>query len=113
VLTGATKDMVKSMPKFEYATDTSRRDRSVAKAEQDIAVAKSKMVEVEKKAATATGEAKTKMDKDIAVVKQDMKSAEDKLVQLNKAGVKHWKEFEADVSAATARLRKWVDTALS
>lgn len=84
-----------------------------ANAEQDIAKAKSKMVDVEKKAVKTTGGAKTKMDQDIAAVKRDMQSAEDKLVQMNKAGVKHWKEFEADVIAATARLRKWVETAIS
>ena len=113
VLAGATKDIVKSMPKFEYAADTTTRDRFVAKAVPDIAKAKSKLVDVEKKAAATTGEAKIRTDKVIAGVKRDMQSAEDKMVQMNKAGVKRWKEVEADVSAATARFRKWVETAIS
>lgn len=112
VLPGATKDVVKAMPQFDYATDTTRRDQFVVSAEQDIAKAKVKMADFEKKVATLNGEAKTKMDQQIAGLKQDLQTAEDKLATMKKAGAARWKEFEADVSAATARLRKWVATTI-
>jgi hypothetical protein len=32
---------------------------------------------------------------------------------MNRAGAKRWKEFEADVGAATARLRKSIESALA
>lgn len=39
-----------------------------------------------------------------------MKLAEDKLAEMKRVTAVRWKEFEAGVSAATARLRKSIDT---
>jgi hypothetical protein len=41
-----------------------------------------------------------------------VKSAEAKLAEMKQATAVRWKEFEADVSAATARLRKATEKAL-
>lgn len=106
VMTGATKDVVKSMPAFNYANDTSRRDAFVAATDKDIAKAKADITALEKKASTEAGDVKAKLDQQVAAVKLDLKAAEDKLAAMNRAGVGHWKEFEADVSAAVARLKK-------
>jgi sporulation protein YlmC with PRC-barrel domain len=110
VLTGATKDVIKSLPAFDYAADTGRRDQLVANAEADIAKGRSKMSELREKASTATAEAKAKFGAQIIRLEGDVKMAEDKVGKMKKAGAKQWKSFEASVAAATDRLRKSLET---
>ena len=112
VMSGATKDKIKSMPEFAYATDTTQRDRFVAAAEKDIAKGKTKVTDLEKKAGVAASEAKAKIDLQITALQVDVKSAESKLTEMKQASAVRWKEFEASVSAATARLRKSIKTAI-
>jgi sporulation protein YlmC with PRC-barrel domain len=114
VMAGATKEMVKGMPQFTYATptpDTSKRDAFVAAADKDIAKGKTKITELDKKATTAAADAKAKINLEISTLQADVAAAEVKLSQMKKATAARWKEFEADVSAATAKLRKSTDTA--
>lgn len=112
VMAGATKDMVMGMPTFTYATDTTKRDAFVAAADKDIAQGKAAVARLEKKAGAAASDAKTKIDVDITALQADVKSAEAKLSEMRQATAVRWKEFEADVSAATARLRKSTEKAL-
>jgi sporulation protein YlmC with PRC-barrel domain len=112
VLPGASKDSIKAMPEFTYATDTSKRDAFVATADKDIAKGKVALTNLQKKAGAAGAEAKSAMEADSAALQLDLKSAEAKLSELKKAGAVHWREFEADVSAATARLRKSTEKAI-
>jgi hypothetical protein len=107
----ATLDLIKAMPQFEYANDNARRNQFIATAEKDITRGKAKVFELEKKAGAATTEAKAKIDLQITALQVDVKSAEAKLSELNQAATTRWKEFEASVSAATARLRKSIDNA--
>ena len=111
VMAGATKDSLKAMPTFTYATDTTQRDQFVAKAEQDIAMGKTKLAEMEKSASTAAAEAKVKMDQDVVALKQDVKAAETQLAKLKAGAMERWHEFEAGVNAATARVRKSFEAA--
>ncbi len=111
VMAGATQAMIKAMPAFTYASDTSKRDAFVAAADKDIAKGKAAVAGLEKKAGAAAGEAKAKIDVDITALQLDVKTAETKLGEMKQAGVARWKEFETDVSAATARLRKSTDKA--
>jgi sporulation protein YlmC with PRC-barrel domain len=111
VMSGATKDSVKAMPQFTYATDNSKRDAFVAAADKDIAKGKAKVAELEKKAGAAATDAKAKIDSEMATLQADVKAAETKLGEMKQATAARWKEFEADVSAATAKLRKSTDTA--
>ena len=113
VLAGATKDIIKSLPPFEYAEGTTRRDQVVANAEADIAKGKEKVTELRGKASTATAEAKAKFDAQIVRLQDDVKGVEDKVGEMKKAGAKKWRSFEASVAAATDRLRKSLDTATS
>lgn len=106
VLPGATKDSIKAMPGFDYAVDTTSREHYVAAAEADIARAKTKLANLEKQSSTAAADAKVKLDAQIAALKADMKDAQAKLAELKSAAASKWKSFEADVSAAMARLRK-------
>jgi sporulation protein YlmC with PRC-barrel domain len=112
VMAGATKDSIKAMPEFTYATDTTKRDAFVAAADKDIAKGKSAIASLEKKAGAATADAKAKIDVDITALQSDVKSAEAKLSEMRQATAIRWKEFTADVSAATARLRKSTEKAL-
>ena len=103
VMTGATKDTVKSMPEFTYAIDTTQRDQFMAAAEKDIATGKATVADLEKKAGTAETQAKAKIDVHVTGLRGDVKSAEAKLTEMKQAAAARWKEFEACVSAATAR----------
>lgn len=111
VMSGATKDAIKAMPEFTYTSSTARRDAFVAAAEGDIAKGKAAVAMLEKKAGAAGTEAKARMDVDLTALQLDVKSAETKLAEMKQAGVMRWREFEADVSAATARLRKSTEKA--
>jgi len=111
VMPGATQDMIKNMPEFAYATDTTRRDAFVAAADKDIAKGNARLAELEKKAGEASTEAKAKIDLQSTALKADLKSAESKLSEMKQATAARWREFEAGVSAATAHLRKSIETA--
>jgi sporulation protein YlmC with PRC-barrel domain len=111
VMAGATKDMIKALPEFTYAVDTGQRERFVASAEKDIATGKSKVVDLQKKAGVATTETKARIDLQITALQLDVKSAETKLGEMKQAAAVRWKEFEASVNAATARVRKSVEAA--
>jgi hypothetical protein len=101
------------MPQFDYANDTAKRDQFIAATEKDIAKGKAKVADLEKKAAAATADAKAKLDLQITALQVDVKSAEGKLGELKTAAAARWREFEADVSSATARMRKSIDAATS
>lgn len=112
VMAGATKDMIKGMPEFTYATDTGKRDAFVAAADKDITRGKAAVATLEKKSGAAAADAKAKIDIEITALQLDVKTAEAKLTEMKQATAVRWKEFEADVSAATARLRKSTEKAL-
>jgi sporulation protein YlmC with PRC-barrel domain len=109
VMSGATKDAVKAMPEFVYATDTTRRDEFVARADQDLAKASVRLTEMQKKADAATAEIKSKIGVQMTGLKMEVKAVEGKLADMKRAGLKHWREYEGDVNSATARLRKAVE----
>lgn len=97
------------MPKFDYASDTVKRDQFITRADADIVAAKVKIADLEKRATMATNEAKVKLDAQRVIVQKDMKYAEDKRSAMKKATVKQWRQFESDVSTAVARLRVSVE----
>lgn len=106
VMNGATKDAIKAMPTFNYAQDTGQRARFVAQAERDIAAGKVRVHALEQSASTAVTDAKAKLDIEVRSLQDDIKAADAKLSEMKQASAARWKEFEAGVSAATARLRK-------
>ncbi|WP_426147485.1 PRC-barrel domain-containing protein [Polaromonas sp. DSR2-3-2] len=111
VMPGATKDTIKDMPVFTYATDTAKRDAFVAAVNEDIAKGNVTIASLEKKAGVAAADEKAKIDADITALQSDVTSAEARLSEMKKAGAVRWREFEADVSAATDRLRKSIQKA--
>jgi sporulation protein YlmC with PRC-barrel domain len=110
VMPGATLDMIKAMPSFEYASDTTKRDQFVAAADKDIASGKARIADLEKAALAASADAKARINVQISSLKADVKVAETRLNELKRATAARWREFEAEVSAATARLRKSIDS---
>lgn len=109
VLSGATKDSIKSMAPFDYSVDTRQRDEFVAAAEKEIDSGRASLAALEKKAGTAAADAKVKLDAQSAALKVDLQNAQARLGEMKHATAKRWHEFEASVSAATARLGKAVD----
>lgn len=106
VLTGASKAQITAMPRFDYAINTERRDHFVASAVKDIDRAKATIVRLERTTATASGTAKEKIDREIAGLQQDRKDVEEQLDAMSVASAARWKDFEAQVMKATARLRR-------
>jgi hypothetical protein len=113
ILPGATKDTIKSLPRFDYASDTTQRDQFVANAREDMAKAEAKVGDLKKKAAVAASDAKAKLDKQADGLNRDLKVAEDKLAEMNRAAARQWRDFEGDVDAAMARLRKSLEASSS
>ena len=112
VMAGATKDSVKAMPAFNYAADTTRRDRFVAAADKDIAQGRAALSDLEKKAGAAAADAKVRIDAQRTTLQADVKAADAKLAEMKQATAARWKEFEAGVSAATANVRKSIAAAV-
>jgi hypothetical protein len=56
---------------------------------------------------------KAKFDKQADGINSDLKAAEDKLAEMNRAAARRWRDFEGDVNAAMARLRRSVETSSS
>ncbi len=112
VMPGATKDTIKGMSEFTYATDATKRDAFVAAAEKDIGQGKAAVASLEKKAGASGADAKARIDLDITALQMDVKAAEARLSTMKRAGAARWREFETDVSAATGRLRKSTEKAM-
>ena len=111
VMPGATKEIVKSMPRFGYADDAVKRDEFLAKAEPDIAKAREELNALQKKAALASADTKAALELQIRGVQLDLKSAETKLAEMKSSAASRWKALEPGVTAANARLRKSLDKA--
>ena len=111
VMPGATQDAIKALPEFAYAADTSQRDAFVAAADKDIARGKAKVADLEHKAGAASTDAKVKIDRQATALQGDVKAAESRLGEMKQAAAARWRDFEAGVNAATARLRKSIETA--
>ena len=112
VMAGATQATLKAMPRFEYVKESTQRTAIVAKAERDIASARSRIVDLQQKTSTAVAEGKVKIEQQVAAIQADLKPTEDQLAKMKRAGEARWKEFEAELAADTAKLRKTVEAAV-
>jgi hypothetical protein len=111
-MAGATREVVKAMPPFVYATDASRRDQFIERAEVDLTRARARVAELQDSSRKATGAARVALDRQVAVLQRDEKAAEDQIAEMKRAGASRWRQFERDVDAAIARLRKAIDLAV-
>lgn len=110
VMPGATRDVVRTTPRFDYASDDTRRASFSERANQDIALAKARVADLEKKAVGAETAAKARLDQQVVELHHDIQAAEGKLAEMNRAGASRWKTFEHDVNVALGRLHKALAT---
>ncbi|MBP6405230.1 MAG: PRC-barrel domain-containing protein [Ramlibacter sp.] len=113
VMPGVTKDVLKAMPEFSYTPDDeAQRLKLQAAVELEMTHAQDRLVELEKKAATATADGKRQLAQQKAALQTELKSLQARAAEMNKAGARRWRSFEASVSAALARLHKAVESAI-
>lgn len=113
VLVGASKDEVRTMPRFDYAVNAGGHARLVANAEGEIGRAKQKIFELQSRTLTLSGAVNDRVAQDIVSLGQDQESVEEVLVAMESAGALRWQEFEAQVNKATAHLRRSIDQSSS
>jgi len=106
VMAGATKDIVKAMPHFEYANSTGRRDGFIASTELDLSKARDAIAILQKQADSETDATKSALELKINASQLELKSTESRLTEMKNAAANRWKEFEAGVSSANRRLQK-------
>jgi uncharacterized protein YrrD len=113
VMAGATKDSVKALPRFEYADDKADRTAFLLQADGEINQGKADIDALERTAQTATAEVKKAMATQMTQLKADLHAAEVQVSGMKSAAASRWKEFEAGVLAANARLRQSIDKAMA
>jgi len=106
IMPGATRDLVKALPRFDYASSSSRRDEFVAKTEADLASARTEIAMLKNRTVSGTNEAKTEMEMRINASEKALKDTEDKLIELKNSKAGRWMEFEAGVKGANERLQR-------
>ena len=109
---GATQDVIRTIPRFDYATDTAVRDHFVAAAVEDIGRARRNLGALQKAAGATEAEARVKLQPEIDQLQRDLQVAEGKLAELQNASVARWKDFQAALSDAVARLRSGPESAV-
>lgn len=106
VIPGGSKEDIKAMPAFDYAPTWFRRDEFVANAEWDLTKARDKITDLQSRARVATDSARSSIEQRIDGLQHDLIAAENALGDMKEADARRWKEFEKQVAAATARLRR-------
>jgi sporulation protein YlmC with PRC-barrel domain len=112
VMPGATRETIQAMPAFSYANDAARRGEFVARVDRDIARGRARIAELERQSGDVAVEGKARLEQQIAELQVDLQSAESRLSELKQAAGSRWREFEASVSAAAARLRRALEPAI-
>lgn len=109
---GATQDVIRTIPRFDYATDTAVRDHFMASAADDIARARRNLAALQKAAAAAQADAQASLRVEINQLQRDVQVAEGKLAEMQTASVGRWKDFQAALSEAVDRLHSGPDSAV-
>ena len=109
---GATQDVIRTIPRFDYATDTAVRDHFIEAAAQDIARARRNLVVLQKAAAAAEAQGQARLQLEIDQLQRDVQVAEGKLAELQNASVARWKDFQAGLSEAVDRLHSGPESAV-
>ncbi len=109
---GATQDVIRTTPRFDYATDTAVRDHFMAAAADDIARARRNLAALQKAAVAAEAVAQARLRVEIDQLQRDVQVAEGKLAEMQNASVGRWKDFQAALSEAVDRLHSGPDSAV-
>ncbi len=102
---GATQDVIRTIPRFDYATDTAVRDHFIASAEQDIGRARRSLVGLQKAATAAEPTMRAPLQAEIDQLQRHLLVADGKLAEMQNASVGRWKDYQAGLSDAVAKLR--------
>jgi sporulation protein YlmC with PRC-barrel domain len=102
---GATVEGIRTMPRFDYVSDITRRDQYIAKTEQELSQFKIKLVDMQRRVSLANESNKAALTTQYALLQQDFQTAETGLADLKRASVGHWQSFESAISSAIARLK--------
>ncbi|MDI9333171.1 MAG: PRC-barrel domain-containing protein [Cytophagales bacterium] len=105
VFSGATKESVKAMPRFDYASDAAMREMFISRAESNVAQAKTTIANLEIKAASANENVKVKMAQEVTDLKADLKTVEASIAEMKRSSASKWRTFENNMRAAMGRLR--------
>ncbi len=109
---GATQDVIRTIPRFDYANDTAVRDHFIAAAVEDIGRARRNLVALQKAAEATGAEARLKLQPEIDQLQRNVQVAEGKLAELQNASVGRWKDFQAALGDAVSRLRSGPESAV-
>lgn len=107
---GATQDVIRTIPRFDYATDTSVRDHFIASAEQDIGRARRNLGGLQKAAAAADAAMRAPLQAEIDQLQRDLLVADGRLAEMQGASVGRWKDFQAGLSEAVDKLHSGPDS---
>jgi hypothetical protein len=105
VLPEATRQTLASQPAFLHAPITRTQSSIADRAQQEVDKARQAIVQLERKSAQSSGEAKARADRQILELRQNQKATEDKLAEMDIAGAAQWQAVEAELGQASARLR--------
>jgi sporulation protein YlmC with PRC-barrel domain len=107
---GASPDVIRTIPRFDYANDSAVRDHFIAAAEQDIARGRRNLLALEKAAAAAPANARPPLQTEIDHLQTDLDIATGRLAEMQHASVGRWKDFQAALSDAVDKLRSGPDS---
>jgi len=106
IIPGATKENIKSLPEFAYASDADRRAQYIINAESNLQQAQAEISVLQTRATAETNDAKVALDIKINASQAALTATKIKLDEMKNATSARWKEFEADVNAAARRLHE-------
>jgi predicted nucleic acid-binding Zn-ribbon protein len=84
----------------------------IRQAQEEIDELGIKLADIRKKAVSATGKAKEKLDRQLVALEQEMKNVEEKLARLKSEVGEKWKDLKAGVTAAIGQLKKSLQDAI-
>ena len=104
---------VDSAARSEAATKLkAERDEFLRQAQKEFDELDIKLADLRKKAASATGSARDKLNQQLLVLEEEHKNVAEKLANLQAAIGEKWQELKSDFTIAIDRFRKSVKNAI-
>lgn len=84
------------------------RDAFINQAQKQLDELAAKLADLKKKAVTATGKAKEKLNQQVLVLEQEQKNVEENLANLKSALGEKWKDFKSGVTGSIEQFKQAV-----
>lgn len=84
------------------------RDAFINQAQKQLDELAEKLADLKKKAVTATGKAKDKLNQQVLVLEQEQKNVEENLANLKSALGEKWKDFKSGVTGSIEQFKQAV-----